>query len=91
VLPIEVCRFLNIVARAHPYIWEYQAVQTALDRVVVSIVPTAQFSAAFADKLAAELETFLGPDLRVQVEAVQQIPREPSGKRLLVKSRLDLN
>ena len=38
--------------------------------------------------LAAELEAFLGPDLRVQMETVERIPREPSGKRLLVKSRL---
>jgi len=89
ILPIALCRFLNIVARAHPYIWEYQAVQTARDSVVVSIVPTSHFTPHVSRKLEVALEQFMGPSIHVRVESVERIAREPSGKRLLVKSNLD--
>jgi phenylacetate-CoA ligase len=88
ILPIALCRFLNIVARAHPYLWEYQAVQTAPDHVVFTVVPTARLTAAVADTLRAQLEGFLGPGMTVTVQSVDRIPVEPSGKRFLVKSRI---
>jgi hypothetical protein len=37
------------------------------------------------EKLRAEVETFLGPGVYVAVEAVDHIPLEALGKRLLVK------
>ncbi len=88
VLPIALCRFLNIRARAHPYIWEYQAVQTAPERVVFKVVPTARLTPERVDWLRAELETFLGPGVNVSVDPVDRIPVEASGKRLLVKSHV---
>jgi phenylacetate-CoA ligase len=88
ILPIALCRFLNIVARAHAYLWEYQAVQTALDRVAFMVVPTSRLTAGVAESLRAQLEGFLGPGVSVTMESVDRIPVEPSGKRLLVKSRM---
>jgi phenylacetate-CoA ligase len=88
VLPIALCRFLNIRARAHPYLWEYQAVQTAPDRVLFKVVPTSRLTSDAAAWLRAQLEAFLGPGVEVTVERVDRIPVEPSGKRWLVKSRL---
>jgi phenylacetate-coenzyme A ligase PaaK-like adenylate-forming protein len=86
VLPIALCRFLNIRARAHPYIWEYQAVQTVAERVQFRVVPTARLTPDRVDWLRAELEGFLGPGVSVTVEPVERIPVEASGKRLLVRS-----
>jgi phenylacetate-coenzyme A ligase PaaK-like adenylate-forming protein len=86
VLPIALCRFLNIRARAHPYIWEYQAVQTVPERVAFRVVPTARLTPERVDWLRAELEGFLGPGVSVTVEQVERIPVEASGKRLLVRS-----
>jgi phenylacetate-CoA ligase len=86
VLPIALCRFLNIRARAHPYIWEYQAVQTVPERVVFRVVPTARLTPDRVNWLQAELEEFLGPGVSVTVEQVERIPVEASGKRLLVRS-----
>lgn len=88
ILPIALCRFLNIRARAHPYIWEYQATQTTPDRVTFMVVPTVHLTRGRADWLRAQLEGFLGPGMSVTVETVDRIPVESSGKRLLVKSRL---
>jgi phenylacetate-CoA ligase len=86
VLPIALCRFLNIRARAHPYIWEYQAVQTVPEHVLFRVVPTARLTPDRVDWLRAELEGFLGPGVSVIVEPVARIPVEASGKRLLVRS-----
>ena len=78
-------QFLAFVAGAIPYVWEYQAVQTAPASVILRVVPTPRFDAPFADKLRAELEAFLGPGVGVAVEPVDHIDLEPSGKRLIVK------
>ncbi|MEJ2716417.1 MAG: hypothetical protein P8182_04655 [Deltaproteobacteria bacterium] len=80
--------FLNNVCLALPHIWEYQAVQTAMDRVVLRIVPTSSFTPTVSAKLKKDLEEFLGPGLAVAVEAVSKIEFEPSGKRPLIKSEL---
>ena len=79
---------LTHVLRGLPYVWEYQAVQTAADAVVVRVVPTARFSAEFASELEEGLAGHLGPGMRVAVEAVDRIAAEPSGKRLIIKSEL---
>jgi phenylacetate-CoA ligase len=89
ILPIAICRFLNIAARAHPYIWEYQAEQTAPDKVKFAIVPTPRFTPEYGARLREQLTGFLGSSMQVELELVHRIPVEPSGKRLLVKSRLD--
>jgi phenylacetate-CoA ligase len=88
ILPIALCRFLNIVARAHPYLWEYQVVQHEPGEVVFTLVPTPRFTRETATRLREQIERFLGPEVRVSIEAVARIAAEPSGKRLLVKSTL---
>jgi len=81
-------QFLAFVAGVIPYIWEYQAVQIALDAVQLQVVPTARFTPEFASKLRADLEAFLGPGITVTIEPVDRIPLEPSGKRLIIKPYL---
>jgi phenylacetate-CoA ligase len=73
---------------AIPYVWEYQAVQTGPTSVVLRILPTARFNQEFASKLRGDLGAFLGPDMTVDVETVDRIPTERSGKRLVIKSEL---
>jgi len=81
-------QYLAFVIGVIPYIVEYQAVQEVPDAVRLRVVPTACFTAEFAAKLRDELETFLGPGVSVNIEPVDRIPREPSGKRLIIKSHL---
>jgi hypothetical protein len=76
---------------AIPYLWEYQAVQTAADAVVLRVVPTARFDQQFARKLQHDFEGFLGPSIQVAVETVAQIPWESNGKRLVIKSELEVS
>ena len=76
------------VAQAFPYVWEYQAVQLAPDRVLLRVVPTTSFTVEVGEKLKKDLEEVLGPGMTVTVEAVERIELERSGKRLIIKSAL---
>lgn len=78
-------QFLAFVVGIIPYVWEYQAIQTAPDAVTVTVVPTPRFTSAFQTTLQDALRTFLGPGMAVTVEAVDAIPLEASGKRLIIK------
>ena len=69
-----------------PYVWQFQAVQTAADALVLRIVPTERFTSEFAAALRERLRAFLGAGMRVEVEAVARIEPEASGKRLILKA-----
>jgi phenylacetate-CoA ligase len=78
-------QYLAFVTGAIPYVWEYQAIQTAADAVQLHLVPTVRFTSEFAKKIQSDLEGFLGPGMTVAVQLVDSIPAEPSGKRLIIK------
>ena len=71
---------------AYCYLWEYQAIQTATDSVTLLIVPTPSFSAPMSNRIARDLEAWLGPGISVTVALVDRIDAEPSGKRPMIKS-----
>ena len=67
---------------------EYQIVQTARDRVEIRLVATPQFTPRAAEHLRQGFTALLGSDVMVAVVNVDDIPLEPSGKRLAVKSEV---
>jgi phenylacetate-coenzyme A ligase PaaK-like adenylate-forming protein len=81
-------QFITFVLDAIPYVWEYQAVQTALDAVTLRIVPTTRFTSDFGAKVERELGAFLGPEVTVSLDVVDRIALEPSGKRFIIKAEL---
>ena len=81
-------QFLKEVPHAREGIWEYQAIRTAPDVVVLRVVPTPRFTPELAGRLERGLEHFLGRGMCVRVEAIERIAAEPSGKRLVIKSHL---
>jgi phenylacetate-coenzyme A ligase PaaK-like adenylate-forming protein len=83
--------FLAFVVGVIPYIWEYQFVQATPAAVTLRIVPTPRLTPAFEKTLQDQVATLLGPGLAVDVEVVDHIPVEPSGKRVIVKSCLPPN
>jgi phenylacetate-CoA ligase len=78
---------LPVVSRTAE-VWEYQAEQTAPDRVVFRVVPAPRFTPATATALRAELGACLGEDVALRIEVVDRIPPEPSGKRPVIVTRL---
>jgi phenylacetate-CoA ligase len=78
-------QLLTFVIGIIPYVWEYQAVQTAPGAVTLCVVPTLRFTSEFRIALERGLAEFLGPDMAITVEPVGAIPVEASGKRLIIK------
>jgi phenylacetate-CoA ligase len=76
-------------APALSHVWEYQAVQVRPDRAILRVVPTDGFAPAVAERLRLRLRQHLGPHMEVEVEVVDQIDREPSGKRLVIKRHVE--
>jgi len=64
---------------------EYQVIQEAGTRFRVIVVPGAQFDDATSGRIRAIFESWQ-PSVDVTVECVDQIPREPSGKRRTFRS-----
>ena len=78
-------QFLAFVVGIIPYVWEYQAVQTTPEALILRVVPTPRFTAEFQATLQRGLAEFFGPGMQIIVEPVASIPAEVSGKRLIIK------
>ena len=78
-------QLLTFVIGIIPYVWEYQAVQTTPEALILRVVPTPRFTAEFQATLQRGLAEFFGPGMQIIVEPVASIPAEVSGKRLIIK------
>lgn len=72
-----------------PHVREGQIVQERLDRVVVRTVAAPGFSDRDAETMIARVRERLGPEVEVEVELVERIPRTAAGKFRAVVSKLD--
>lgn len=68
-----------------------QVIQESLNRIRVKIVPSDQFSAEEEATLTEGLRERLGSEMKIEVELVEEIPREASGKFRWVISRVSHN
>jgi phenylacetate-CoA ligase len=71
-----------------PYVLQYQAMQPSLDRLILRIVPSERWDASAERLLRDNALKQLGPGMAIEVELVERIEPEPSGKRLMIKSAL---
>lgn len=67
---------------------EAQIIQDDASAIRVSIVPRGGFDAAAEADVMREIRMRLGDEIRVELERVEEIPREPNGKFRAVKSRV---
>lgn len=65
-----------------------QFIQESTDRLVVRIVPGDRFSGSDRETLVANIKRYVGEGVRVDVELVEDIPREKSGKYRFVISKV---
>jgi phenylacetate-CoA ligase len=65
-----------------------QIIQETANHVVVKIVPTAGLSEADRQQLLDGLQARLGPDVRIEIVVVDDIPPERSGKYRWVISKV---
>ncbi|MFN0178729.1 MAG: phenylacetate--CoA ligase family protein [Gemmatimonadales bacterium] len=86
-------RFISPSVLTHPFkpfhqILKSQVIQEARDRIIVKIVPSADFTPAHQAGLIAGLAERLGGGVHITVELVDDIPRERSGKYRWVISKV---
>ncbi len=67
-------------------IWEYQMRQDRPTELELWVVPRQTYTEGQAKALAEHVEKFLNHEVAVRVKIVERIPREPSGKRPVLKS-----
>lgn len=87
-------RLMSPSALTHPFkpldaIEASQMVQTAVDRLVVRIVPRLEYSAADSEHLIRELKARLGQDMHIDIEFVETLPRTVTGKFKWAISQVD--
>lgn len=76
------------ILREAPAVREFRIVQEQIDHVTVSVVPEPGFGAPEAAAIRGQFTTLLGPDTRIEVATVSNIPRTVSGKYRYVESRV---
>jgi phenylacetate-CoA ligase len=79
---------INYAFMGLEHIRKTQLVQETLDHIVVRLVPDGAFSGTDREKLIANMKEYLGDSVRVDLELVDDIPREPSGKYRWVVSKV---
>lgn len=84
--PAALGHYLFVVRPYAAQILKFQAEQSRVERVVFRFVPLGPRRESLREALGRDLRAFLGGDIEVEVEWVDDIPAEPSGKRPVVKS-----
>ena len=74
----------------YPAVERYQLYQSTRDAVQVRIVPTPQFVPQDQARIREGLETYLGTDITIQFELMDEIPTPVSGKHHMVISDVPL-
>lgn len=86
-------RWISPSVLTHPFkplhsVTRSQIVQLQPDHVVVKIVPDGEFPPSERRQLLESLTARLGREVRIDIEVVDDIPRDPSGKFRWVVSRI---
>ena len=70
---------------------KFQAIQDFIDKIKVRIVANETFNLAEQDKFKEALQERFGPEVNINIEIVEDIPNERSGKFRIIKNNLDVN
>jgi phenylacetate-CoA ligase len=79
-----IVHFFTGILEHFPEIDCFQVIQDVPDSIVVRVVPAAGFNQQTASRVVGALQEKGARDLRIDVEAVNEIPVAPSGKRRFV-------
>jgi len=66
-----------------------QIVQESLDRLRVRIVPGERFTSGDREDVVGSLKSYLGRGMKIDIELVEEIERDPSGKYRWVVSKVN--
>lgn len=70
------------------HIGQFQFIQEKLDELTVKVVPYSTFNSEISEKMRKYLAHNFGNEMKIVIEIVDEIPSERSGKRPIVKSKI---
>lgn len=70
---------------------QFKAVQTALDRIEISIIPTDEYSPELGKRYISDLQKQLGASMIITLKLVDKIERERSGKLRYFRNAIGSN
>jgi phenylacetate-CoA ligase len=80
----------TLIVALHDYashcISQFQIIQKEMDRILIKIKPKSNFTAETAENIRRIYQGLMGNNVKIEVEMVQSIEREKSGKYRLVIS-----
>jgi len=82
--------FFPHLIKEYPGVRQYQILQPKLDELIVKIVPANGSAQGAGAELKQKIARAVGPQVRIELQYVSEIPLEPSGKHLFVKSAVPL-
>jgi len=77
-----------IILLMHYNLEQFKVIQETMEKIKIQIVPGENFSKKDIDKIKRETNNLLGDDVVIDVELVEEIPREKSGKMKTFVSKL---
>lgn len=70
---------------------KFQAIQDSIDEIKVRVVANESFSIAEQKKFKDALQERFGLKVNINIEIVEDIPNEKSGKFRIIKNNLDVS
>ncbi|HKZ79600.1 MAG TPA: hypothetical protein VJ124_15095 [Pyrinomonadaceae bacterium] len=83
--PVVLGHYLFVYHDHIDVVRHYQLVQESNSRAKLLVVPDKGWDEYKRDRLRSDLARLVGDELEITVEAVQEIPKEKSGKRPIIK------
>lgn len=83
--PVALSHYLFVLHGYTEHILKYQVEARDVDRIIFRFVPLFSSYGTWVEKLRRDLQKLLMPGLTVDIEAVEDIPLEPSGKQAVIK------
>ena len=80
----------TVMMRKIPGIGEFQTIQERIDFIRIFIVPTKDFSYKTNNQIIQDIKNVLGEEMHIEVNIVDNIPKDPSGKLRSVISNVNI-
>jgi phenylacetate-CoA ligase len=80
----------TVLMREIPGIGQFKVIQERIDRLNVLVVKDSDFSGATIPQIQREIKAAMGEEMVVDVDIVEEIPRDPSGKVRCAVSKVEI-
>ena len=68
---------------------QFQVIQEEIDNITLKIIPNEKFNPQSRDKIKNDVSTYIGDDVTLNIEIVDEIPLTRSGKRRFIISNIN--